>query len=45
LAYPFAGELSVSNRPFEIDLAVFSGVYDDRPAHEGEEHAPPSMTR
>jgi len=45
LAYPFAGELSVSKRPFEIDLAVFNGVYDDRPAHEGEEHAPPSMTR
>ncbi len=40
LAYPFAGELSVSKRPFEIDLAVFSGVYDDRPAHEGEEQAP-----
>lgn len=41
LAYPFAGELSVSKRPFEIDLAVFSGVYDDRPAHEGEEQASP----
>lgn len=44
LAYPFAGELSVSKRPFEIDLAVFDGVYDDRPAHDGEELAPPAMT-
>ncbi|MFM8494185.1 MAG: hypothetical protein ACKOEM_01490 [Planctomycetia bacterium] len=41
LAYPFAGELSVSKRPFEVDLAVFRGVYDDQPAHEGEELAPP----
>lgn len=38
--YPFTGELSVSKRPFEIDLAVFRGVYDDRAAHGGEEHAP-----
>ncbi|NCY01386.1 MAG: DUF4239 domain-containing protein [Planctomycetia bacterium] len=37
--YPFAGELSVSHRPFDIDIDVFRGVYDDRPAHEGEEHA------
>jgi len=44
LAYPFAGELSVSKRPFEIDLAVFDGVYDNRPAHDGEELAPPAMT-
>lgn len=44
LAYPFAGELSVSKRPFELDLAVFSGVFDDRPGHEGEEQAPSVMT-
>lgn len=44
LAYPFAGELSVSTRPFAIDLAVFSGAYHDLPACEGEEQATPSMT-
>lgn len=42
LAYPFAGELSVSKRPFETDLTVFKGGYGDRPAHEGEAHAPPA---
>jgi len=34
--YPFAGELSVSNRPFQVDIAIFDGVYDTAPAHEGE---------
>lgn len=38
--YPFAGELSVSSRPFEVDIDVFRGIYDNRPAHEGEEHGP-----
>jgi hypothetical protein len=40
--YPFAGELSVSSRPFEVDIDVFRGLYDARPAHEGEEHAGPT---
>lgn len=41
LAYPFAGELSVSKRPFEIDVGVFSGAYGDQPAYGGEEPASP----
>ena len=41
--YPFAGELSVSSRPFQIDLDVFRGVYDAGPTHEREEHAAPTM--
>jgi len=40
--YPFAGELSVSCRPFDIDIDVFRGVYDARPTHAIEEHADPS---
>jgi hypothetical protein len=40
--YPFAGELSVSSRPFEVDIDVFRGVYEARPAHEGERHAAPA---
>ena len=43
--YPFAGELSVSSRPFQIDLDVFRGVYDARPTHEGEEHVGGAATR
>ena len=42
--YPFAGELSVSSRPFEIDLDVFRGVYESHPTHQREEHAPPTNT-
>ena len=38
--YPFAGELSVSSRPFELDIDVFRGLYDTRPAHAGEELGP-----
>jgi hypothetical protein len=34
--YPFAGELSVSNRPFRVDIGIFDGIYDRVPAHEGE---------
>lgn len=34
--YPFAGELSVSRRPFEIDIDIFDGVYDTAPAHAAE---------
>jgi hypothetical protein len=36
--YPFAGELTVSSRPFEVDIAIFDGRFDDMPAHE-QEHA------
>ncbi|MFM9194769.1 MAG: hypothetical protein ACKOWG_03315 [Planctomycetia bacterium] len=38
--YPFTGELSVSSRPFGMDIDIFRGKYDTRPAHEGEEHGP-----
>ena len=37
--YPFAGDLTVSSRPFQLDLAIFDGVYDDVPSHPGEEAA------
>jgi len=36
--YPFAGELSVSDRPFRVDIAMFDGVHDHAAAHEGEYH-------
>lgn len=39
--YPFAGELSVSKRPFDLDLAIFAGAFDDKPAHGGEQAAGP----
>jgi hypothetical protein len=42
--YPFAGDLSVSNRPFQVDIAIFEGVYDSSPAHAGEEAAPGPRT-
>jgi hypothetical protein len=32
--YPFAGELSVSSRPFDVDIEVFRGMYDASPAPE-----------
>jgi len=38
--YPFAGELTVSKRPFQIDLAIFEGAYADGPAHAGEVRPP-----
>jgi len=38
--YPFAGELTVSKRPFQLDIAIFDGAYADGPAHAGEMHAP-----
>lgn len=38
--YPFSGDLSVSCRPFELDIAIFSGQYDDALAHGGEEGSP-----
>lgn len=34
--YPFAGELTVSSRPFQVDIAVFEGRFADAPAHDGE---------
>lgn len=34
--YPFAGALSVSNRPFSVDLGIFEGRFDATPAHEDE---------
>lgn len=37
--YPFAGELSVSKRPFEIDIDIFDGIYDATPAHPHERRA------
>jgi hypothetical protein len=36
--YPFAGELSVSVRPFAVDIGIFEGQFEDRPAHAGEAH-------
>ncbi len=39
--YPFAGELSVSSRPFKVDIAIFEGAYDPAPTHDGESHAAP----
>lgn len=37
--YPFAGDLTVSKRPFEMDVRVFGGEFDSSPAHVGEAHA------
>jgi hypothetical protein len=34
--YPFAGELSVSKRPFLLDIGVFEGQFDATPAHSAE---------
>jgi hypothetical protein len=34
--YPFAGELTVSSRPFTVDIAIFEGRFTDEPAHPGE---------
>lgn len=38
--YPFSGDLTVSKRPFELDIAVFDGAFHEGPAHDGEAHAP-----
>jgi hypothetical protein len=35
-AYPFAGDLTVSNRPFLLDVGIFEGLFPDGPAHDGE---------
>lgn len=34
--YPFTGELVVSSRPFQIDVALFEGRYEDLPLHRNE---------
>jgi hypothetical protein len=34
--YPFAGELSVSSRPFQIDIGIFEGRFGDAPVHVNE---------
>jgi hypothetical protein len=31
--YPFSGELTVSSRPFQADIAIFEGRAPDMPAH------------
>jgi hypothetical protein len=33
--YPFAGELAVSNRPFEVDIGIFESQYGERPSNGG----------
>lgn len=38
--YPFSGELSVSVRPFAVDIGIFEGQFDHKPAHAGEDHQP-----
>jgi len=40
--YPFAGELSVSNRPFRVDVAIFDEVHEHAAAHAGELHGSPA---
>lgn len=34
--YPFSGELTVSSRPFQVDIALFEGRFTDVPMHEEE---------
>lgn len=34
--YPYAGDLSVSSRPFQVDIGMFDGLFDDAPIHERE---------
>ncbi len=34
--YPFAGDLSVSNRPFQVDIGMFDGLFDEAPIHDRE---------
>ena len=36
--YPFAGELTVSSRPFQVDIAIFEGHHEDVP--QTEKHRP-----
>lgn len=34
--YPFAGDLTVSSRPFRVDIGIFEGRFNDVPLHERE---------
>lgn len=34
--YPFSGELTVSSRPFQVDIAIFEGRFKDVPLHANE---------
>jgi len=34
--YPFAGEITVSSRPFQVDIAIFEGRFADEPTGAGE---------
>lgn len=34
--YPFSGELTVSSRPFQVDIAIFEGRFADVPLHGNE---------
>jgi hypothetical protein len=38
--YPYSGELTVSKRPFQLDVAIFEGAHTDMPAHPAEAHGP-----
>lgn len=38
--YPFAGELTVSSRPFQVDIAIFEGRYPDTPSPDQTRPAP-----
>lgn len=35
--YPFSGELTVSSRPFQTDIAIFEGRAPDMPGHASQE--------
>lgn len=39
--YPFAGDLTVSKRPFLLDIGIFEGQFLDGPAHAGESPTEP----
>jgi hypothetical protein len=43
--YPFAGELSVSSRPFDVVIDIMRGVYDTSPTPEGESQTSPEAAR
>ena len=38
--YPFAGELTVSSRPFQVDIAIFEGRHEDMPPRMKEAPVP-----
>lgn len=38
--YPFSGELTVSSRPFQVDIAIFEGRHRDIPPQEKQRPAP-----